>query len=783
MLYAKYRSGTIKRHIAANGAYLPFIWIRSKDAVDFGQIKEWPNAEFVPSLEANERESHDIPGGGVANIWVPVLFYEHISREIPQDYQRTQTMGYIAISPGPDRVPLYEWRHNTALEYNGGFTDHFNSNSPDAIPGRYRYQQMGIIGYLLKDAAPGFEPLFIGFDYVERNHILTTNKQNPGNLKNFRYLGYVKSSSGGEYNGELTEYHYEHPQPKHRDNLYSTIYDKQITEPIPVPVPVQPTLPRTSSGTESAIGARPALPRKAHFLAREVIAGGDDNPLYEGGIALATFSLEHIHGVSPHSLTYAKQLFEFIEESEEQNYIVLLAGEGRHSGFLRRTRNYWHSASSWGASTDELVGVFLGLRYFLDATLQDAPEYYIRAKYLLKRIAVYISSHNWIYMDSRIASLESYLETIGNKKLFDKSIGTLIFQYPFSRVFKEYLDGNSYSGPDTVGELEAILSIIADKKVEGDYFEESLSDLAIGMAGLLMPGTHSEIYEEVINSAYPISRSEGHDPNKFSNHRMLLHTSWLVLDSRVVGADRKKTFARRLVRYIHRMWGGAPGFPGPARENLLFSIVAKRCFQLLSDEEIKDELDLPGPDWLQRNSVRKYKEEVDRVIKKYITDAQQTWQVNLPLGEPNWDPQAPGEWMPWMSGWPPLGFGRNHAWRYKDKNFRIWTRSSSLTPEKAFKNLGPYYTKQGQLNLEVILANLKKYARVGYKIDDPLYDRLFTHGSGLFFKIEAGGMDFMFMRMLLTHMGERARPSLPDKDTQYSILPWSGASPWVYPAH
>ena len=787
--YAKYRAGTIKRHIASNGAYLPFIWIRSKDAVDFGDIQNWPNTEHVPSVAANERESHEGYIGGPSNFWVPVIFYETVPRSIPTGYQRTKTLGYVAIEPGADRISLYEWEHNRELESYGGFTDHYYSARQDDIVGRYRYRQTGIIGYLLKDGSPGFNALYIGFNQEERNHVLTTDKTNPQHLVNFRYLGYVKSSPGGEYSGELVEYRKEHPESKHCDNFYSTIYEQRLTARRAITRVLRTFWPRY---------------RQVHFLAREVIAGGDDNPLYEGGIALATFSLEHIHGVSPHSLSYAKLLFEFIEESEEQDFAALLGQDSKPTGYLRRTRNYWKSASSWGASTDELVGTFLGLKYFLEATKQDAPEYYTRAHRLLERIAIYLSSRHWIYMDSRIyPNIEAYIDVANGEhdEIFEKSLGTLIFQYPFSRVFKEYLD-NSYSGPSTFDEavdtstelaagvtwapewlydfLWAIYGIASCIGEVIDYFfiEE---DFVLGCGRDI--DTHSEVYELLIQNAYPASRHEGHNAKKFFNHRMLLHTAWLVLDSSEVSSNRKKTFAKRLVRYIYDMWGRS-GLQGPARENLLFAVVAKRCFQLLDVDEIKDELDNVGPDWYQRNRVRDFKDEVDRVINKY-THTREIWQPDLPLGEPKRDVRNVVEFMPWDTGWElPYGIGRNHAWRYKDMSFTIWQRISDLTPQNAFNRFGPYYKEEGEWSLKKTLTNLKKYVRVGYKPDDPSYDQLSAHGRGLYFKFEAGGMDFMFMRMLLTHMGAQNPPLLtPDKDILFPTLPWAGASPWTYPAN
>jgi hypothetical protein len=96
----------------------------------------------------------------------------------------------------------------------------------------------------------------------------------------------------------------------------------------------------------------------------------------------------------------------------------------------------------------------------------------------------------------------------------------------------------------------------------------------------------------------------------------------------------KKKIAKRLSRYIFDMWGRGSWFAGCARGNLLFAIVAKRCFQLLTIDEMQGELDVGGPDWHQRKAVNDFKQEVDRVIEKCFADGGNTWQPELPLGEP-----------------------------------------------------------------------------------------------------------------------------------------------------
>lgn len=786
ILYSKYRQGMIKRHIASNGRYYAFIWLRNKDAVDLGLINKWPGADLVPNVNDNSRDPIEAP---LITPWVPVIFYERLPRTIPAEYIEKRVVGYIATEPGPDRIPLYEWVHNTEREIPGNdFIDHYYSTDPKSLVARCRYRRNGIIGYILKDAAPGFAPLFVGFHPEERNHILTTNKTNPLGLKNFRYIGYIKESHSSTYHAKLKEFRREGFPKFYTDNMYSAEYIEYIEKIIAL----QP-FPHT------------LLKKRSHFLARQVIAGGDDNPLYEGGLALATFSLEHIHGVSPHSLEYAKLLFDFIEESEEQSFPVLKDGLNSRTGYLRRVKNSWQSASTWGASTDELVGVLLGLKYFIRATEGVDPDYARRARLLMMSIDSYLANRDWIYIDSRIMpSLENYIAEASREdnSIIGRAVGTLVFQYPFARVIKENL-GYSSSNPESFNRTVEVAKELCEKFGVHDYlvsfglfiypvaacigeivtYFTDYRDFVLGCGRNI--DTHSEVYELLIQNAYPLAQYKGFPSEGFYNHTMLLYTGWMVLDSGVVGSDRKKTFANRFIRYIYDMWGRGPamsggvdiGYIGQARENLLFAIIAKKCFQLLNYDEIIDALDLPGRH--RDMVVSKLENEIDRVINKYTRDVVGTWQPDLPLGEPKWYSMNTPKRYPWESTWTlPLGIGCNHAWRYADMNFRIWTRTSGVRPDEIFQSLGPWYQDaNGNWSVGKTLSNLRKFARVGFQGGDPEYDQLDATRGGLYMKIEAGGNDFMFMRMLLAELGMNP-PKLPDRDTKYKVLPVDGASPW-----
>lgn len=822
MLYARYRSGMIKRHIASNGRYLEYVWLRSKDLVDYGGTV-WTGAKLVPSVNANERVSAAWEGYAL-NTWVPVIYSEQLSRSVPSGYSELGFLGYVATEPGPDRIPLYEWVHNTEHESAGAyFVDHYYSTNPESPVARHRYRQTGIIGYLSKNGSPGFVSLYVGFNTLERNHILTTDKSNPLGLRNFQWLGYIKGPSQPvpPYDAMFKQYGKESPESVvETDNFYSAIIEKTyiIADP-------GEEIPRDIFELASWIREHTVTTLK-HFQTRQVIAGGGDNPLYEGGLALATFSLEHIHEVSPHSLEYAKKLFEFIELSEELKYDVLEDLELlQGSGYLRRTRNHWADANSWGASTEELIGVLLGLKYFIKA-VPSSSEYYARARSLVSRIAFYLNTHWWIYADSRLSiDVENYAELAEDENVMvTNGLGPILFQYPFGRVFKG-ITGNSYKIPfeDFVektevlepalgGAIEFLVSIypVAAGLIEFAASFTQYDDFVFSL-GTRRVDTHGEVYELVIANAEPLFRHFEKD-FKFWNLTMLLYTGIMVLDPNAINsgaleASRARDFAKWYIRFIKDMMliydeSEALGFnfsSGTASENVLFAVIAQRCFELLSGDEVLEAFEDGSRTYYRRKLRDELKDEIDLVIKRNgMTPwgGSSHWQKGLPLGEPERqfgeslaDYAASG--YPWTLGSIPpvysinLGIGHNHAWRYPDAKFYFYSRNNQLKQgknaiEKAFDRVGPYYRDDsGKWSLKETLKNLRRFARVGYKLDEPLGNRLLAHGSNLFFKMEAGGNDLMFMRMLLAEFGIMPAPVIPDREVAYETLPIPGSTPWV----
>lgn len=137
------------------------------------------------------------------------------------------------------------------------------------------------------------------------------------------------------------------------------------------------------------------------------VVGGGDNPFLYGGLMMAVFSIEHMRGVSKHSLRYATKLLEYFVNNDIMDF--------------KRKKNWWREYKS--LSKDELSGLILGLYFYIIATLgsyNDFGKEYRLARTLLNRIAIYLDQNNF------------------------KPAGSWLFRHPFSQMFKRF-SGEPYN--------------------------------------------------------------------------------------------------------------------------------------------------------------------------------------------------------------------------------------------------------------------------------------------------------------------------------------------------
>jgi len=803
-IYKNYREGTIKRHVGLNGRYMQYVWLRTKDQVDETQLSiGLPDID----LRANQRVSqHLLHFSNVFQeiAWLPIAYDEPMKRSVPAEYNLIRRLGFIPTEPGESRIPLYEWKRNSIKESEIElYKDHYYSTDPQDPVARYRYLLTGIVGYVFKDDFLNCITLFIGYDEAEKNHRLTTKKTNTEGLKNFHRLCAIHNSSNRSGNPyEFREYRIENSDnPYMTDNLYSA--DK-LNE---------------NNSIES-------------FQSQKSIAGGGDNPLYQGGLALATFSLEHKHQVSQHSLLIAKKLFDFIESSEELTQEILEKTKVG-TGFLRRRRHNWWphqygNGSKWGASADEMTGVIFGIKFFLDATANstdiETQDYHQRAVDLLKRIAIYLRDHHWVYVDTRVSqnAPETWLD---EKMVKSYQMGTLAWQFAFSTVFKQYL------GDDHIGDFGEIKEIFL-RDLDLVFGISNLTEIAEVITHFTCLKGLQLSYGIALNDPYEVysllvqnmaefefikrGRCEGSvfedsvnkikDDFKYFNHAMLMYTAILVfeMEEETLSRERRVSLAKHFIKYIKEMLGCMygngwfQGCMGPAAYNVLFAIVGKYAYKQATIDEIASVFHETGmrPEHARGRAAQFEKMVLDRIIDMSLVDVNNSsryyrvneWQEDLPLGHPKQfvpNPEYPCEEQtlqdyPWVFNAPrPFGIGRNQAWEYPDMHFEMWDNGRGKPAEKAFKEVGPLYSGFGPYDpslgtdnwcADAVALKLKEYARAGRQ------DIAIFPGPGL--NIEAGGNDYLLMRMLATNLGLVSVPNLTGEDTPIDVMPLIGASPW-----
>ena len=819
LVYEKYREGVIKRHIGSNGRYLQFTWVREEDNVDLGVADNWAGEDRLIDVKKNKRKytkSRYRPGevhDALSRSWYPLAYAEDLPRQSPEEsgYNALDALGFVSTKPGNNLVPLYEWTRNQLREdTREGYRDHYYSTDINSPVARHRYISQGIVAYIRKDAVSGFSPLYVGFDEIEKNHKLTTDKRNLGGLVNFQFLGYIRANKNQRFDHELKEYRIGSSTRSLRDNMYSV----QLAQ------------------------------SDSHFLERVVVAGGGDNPLYEGGLLLATFSLEHIHGMSKHSLDYAKLLFQFIENSEEQG-AGILRGENSPTGFLRRRQNPWkpvqkraesEAGLGWAASYDELAGVLIGLQYFHRAVKGDA-EYSNRVKALAHRIGQYLLDHKWNYVDSRLPVTVSAYQ---NDPMFtSRGVGSFAFQYPMGKVLLDITGDARYSNKSTFSSQlgfwrDALLSV----EIPGEVLDNA-SDVLLESAGIIryascqlgaavLTGcthendldcglftnidTHREFYRLFSANLGPIYRVNKYClPNsteiKFWNHALIIYPALMLLKSENIAEDVRKDMAKAYALYVYDLMERGRYEHSDAWMNALFAVLAKLSSDVINDT---DQLGKAIKVSLRNRRTRlmlagRYMRRMDEIIKYHYDFV--PWQTDLPLGEPmigSADSLLNDETLPWFvqhvphitrDGKPafiPPGIGTNSAWRNEKQEYEMSGRNFAYGRTTAgwFSEIGPIYTSKGAelatlesgdsdlyagMNKADMKTYLQKYARLGFKKGSEEYEELAYRD--LHMLIEAGGNDFMFIHMFLVEIGLMQAYKLKE-DVKYSVLPVPGASPW-----
>lgn len=708
-VYANYRDGTIRRHIAANGSYLASVLLRSADAIDLGQLPAAPDATAL-SLRANARVDDDR-----AAPLLPLAYREVLTgrRNVPAGMNRKRSIGYVLDRPEVGAVPLYEWQRGAALDPTPS-EDWYYDTDPEARVARNRYFETGIVGYVIRDPDPwrqnfNLASLFSGFDPIQRRHFLSVDKSPPPGVKDWRSLGYVFVSPKSRFGTKAPHMwafdEYGRPNTVAQSGRFYSASRARLMTSMPKPLKFRAPAPK------------PIFARE-HFWLREVLAGGGDNPLYQTGLALGVFALEFKHSVSQASLAYARRLFDFIEASEEQGFGILEVGPAdciasqSCTGYLRRTRNYWSDATTWGASTDELIGVLFGLQQFAKVTASADPAYHERVKRLASRIGTRLWSQHWIYLDSRYRLAGSDVAgrlralaggTAEDRDNLGRAMGTLAFQKPISHVLEDITGSNSRRDfnegyqlmidlmdselpnpvSDSLKELTLMLTLSVGKCVVELWKDKDLYDPACGV----VIDTHREFYDYLVrNSGAYGFYSDGKDSDgkgNFFNYTMIAYLGLMMLETDSLSAEPEQVtrFAQAYVGFVNALFGATAVptyygssdwyYTGPGRNNALLALVAKLAMSKLSDGQIEESF-LGSKDGQARQYERyRFKLYVDKVLANTGYPATLCpWQSALPIQSSSYAATGPGLGST-AENWQPEGIGRNAAWEHGNESFAM----------------------------------------------------------------------------------------------------------------
>ena len=454
-----------------------------------------------------------------------------------------------------------------------------------------------------------------------------------------------------------------------------------------------------------------------------VISEDGDNPLYYGGMALATLSLEKIHGVSKNSIHYARRLVEFFLKSEMN---------GRNGYMIRKARPFNSGRNRngeriiQGASAEELLGTMLGLMYYLKAEDPKYPLYH-QAAALRDRILSKISR----------GTIDDHYEHPFMLSNNDPHYRVKHFEFPM------YASKGVYH-PGTLDIMEQLY----------------ISTLTLG-SGTTRP------------------ESGGTIDSNFFDHAMFLTSMILVLDGNL-REDKKEWFAEVFMRDVIKASKTAGPDISALQNNAYMAVVAQLVNKYLNDSRdswrISTKLsDIWGGygsnDWKKWINMRN--DEVDIIFKPNSGNALLRWQHNLPLinisdGDTsstsriwkNHNPQKNiGDWFTWVRRNPHY---RNSTWVWK-KGMPGWLSFAA----SAWAEAGPSLNESEYQN-----STAKKYNAEGY------HEKELEAKGHRDNQVEGAGLGLLFLRMLLTQINPERYPApMLTEDKWYQTLPFNGVEP------
>lgn len=480
------------------------------------------------------------------------------------------------------------------------------------------------------------------------------------------------------------------------------LFDRYLTRP-----PASPWLPQSGGFRRFSI--------KRHYWA--LCSSRADNPAYYGGMALAAFSQEHILGVSPCSLTYARKLVEGLLAMEMSD----------HNGYLIRY-DRWHSKAGEvkkirGASAEELLGLMVGLMYYLRA--EDA-----------------------------IHPLREKAEALRERVLSRLAGGGPNSKYDHPFMSQAY----------TAKLFEWPMAMSAGR--DGGY-EALYRNLVTQRAGL-----SASIWDALENIDFSDDRLN------FFDYPMFLTSMVLLLDS-PASDSTKEYYAEIFLRdFIKAAYQNGPD-KNALKGNAYMGVVALMCNKYLNSERKSD---LLGPKllavfggdltlWYELVAM------VDRLILNASSIGNSNvspppvdqWQHNLPLFTwINTDGVPSGESEVWAQHNPHRRLGAHFEWHHM---YPQWFRN----PQDKSGRYGEYVVGWGgEQNVDgatYLAGNGRRYDSLGY-----VYRELARSRGHHDTQIEGSGVGLMFLRMLAANTDSQRYPppQLSDAAVQWPVLPFPG---------
>lgn len=473
-----------------------------------------------------------------------------------------------------------------------------------------------------------------------------------------------------------------------------------------------------------------------------IVSGSGDNPLYYGGMALATFSLEHKYGVSKSSIRYARKMVEYFLSSEmtgRNGYMI------RRPSFFDSGRNKNGEPIIQGASPEELLGTMLGLMYYLKA---EDPNYplYSEAKLLRDRILKSVPLECSGYGTQQPLNPDNYSHRfMRSRKDYDYDMAH--FAFPLFASKGELLDEGGLLGFSPKRDYLYLLKLVAGTSLsvieslpKADQpnwlYPMYLTSMILVLDSDIPENEKEEIAKEYMEEFIKAASTSGPDVDSLKNNAYLGLIGKLV--NKYLNSQRDSEY---IGNTLERIWGDDIG--------------KWRELQMAVEIMIKNARSLYNDSWEFENPLNNV-----------------SWQHNLPLLRP-WDKELSasiykdhnphkrvGHWFVWKKKFPYESTFKKYQWEDNFPGWSIYNFGAAPLNEIQYKT-----------------SNSKKYYDY---ISKEIHDER-NHRDN---QVEGAGLGLFFLRMLLTHINPDVYPppKLPEDSTlnlnkSYDVLPWVGVEP------